>query len=398
MGGLGGARDARDAMHPTAEKFSALYEELKGDIEGLVVKKEKQEAELAERQRQLGDLQASIDDITKRFEAERNEIAGDRQEFEEFKAEALQQLENWRDKLEAEKREFAEASAEARAVLDAESAQLKADILSFEEDRKAKEVELTKIAAQLDEERAEFEGYRSASQAELERQLEAAEADRKRLKDEREKFEAFRVEATESISKEQERLDAERNEFESMKTAIQHELSADRDELAKALLEFERSRDEERAVLGAERSKVEGKQLEQERLQEELVNMKWKLARERRHYDDDRKQLAKLLLTMGEKISTADSFGGSQDAFDDDLTAQKELPVYEKALGESNLLGTVPIYSSSTVGDVRAHIADKFSLTPTMALKRRGTPIKGHDNTAAAIDFFRPGDYLVTDG
>ena len=38
-------------MHPTAEKFSALYEELKGDIEGLVVKKEKQEAELAERQR-----------------------------------------------------------------------------------------------------------------------------------------------------------------------------------------------------------------------------------------------------------------------------------------------------------------------------------------------------------
>ena len=76
-------------MHPTAEKFSALYEELKGDIEGLVVKKEKQEAELAERQRQLSDLQASIDDITKRFEAERNEIAGDRQEFEEsgvFKA------------------------------------------------------------------------------------------------------------------------------------------------------------------------------------------------------------------------------------------------------------------------------------------------------------------------
>ena len=184
-------------VHQVAEKLSALYDDLKVEVESLLAKKEALQEDLAGKQKDL-ELQASVDAVNSAFERQRSELSGDRQEFEEFKAEALQQLETWRDKLEAERRDFEEARAEARATIEAEKADLSDKLEAYDQERRTKEAELTQIAADLDREKTEFEGYRSTTQAELERQLESSDAERQRHEEETRAFEQFREETAES--------------------------------------------------------------------------------------------------------------------------------------------------------------------------------------------------------
>ena len=378
-------------VHQVAEKVSALYDDLKVEVESLLAKKEALQEDLAGKQKDLLELQASVDAVNSTFERQRSELSGDRQEFEEFKAEALQQLETWRDKLEAERRDE-EARAEARATIEAEKADLSDKLEAYDQERRTKEAELTQIAADLDREKTEFEGYRSTTQAELERQLESSDAERQRHEEETRAFEQFREETAESTRKQHEELEAQQQEFERMRGAVQAELGSDRDELARALLDFERTRDEERAALAAEKGRQDAKQQDLEKLHEELVNLRRKLARDRRHYDDERKHLAKMLLGMGEKIST-ETIGAHSGG--EEFEAQKEVPVYGGELGEGNLLGSVPVYSSSTVGDVKAFISERFTLTPGANLRKRDAPISNGQDREEALNFFKAGDYIV---
>ena len=121
--------------------------------------------------------------------------------------------------------------------------------------------------------------------------------------------------------------------------------------------------------------------------------------RERKHYDEERKQLARLLLGMGEKISTNGIGNQAEDVLGDDMelsALQRELPVYNGEIGEAQLLGTVPIYPSTTVGDIRTFIAEKYVSSPGFSLKKRTTPIRRSADGNQAVDYFRPGDYVIT--
>ena len=70
-----------------------------------------------------------------------------------------------------------------------------------------------------------------------------------------------------------------------------------------------------------------------------------------------------------EKIST-ETIGAHSGG--EEFEAQKEVPVYGGELGEGNLLGSVPVYSTSTVGEVKAFISERFTLTPGANLRKRG--------------------------
>ncbi len=110
---------------------------------------------------------------------------------------------------------------------------------------------------------------------------------------------------------------------------------------------------------------------------------------------------------MGEKISTNGIGNQAEDVLGmDDLgeiaplasPMQRELAVYNGEVGDAQLLGSVPIYPSTTVGDIRTYIAEKFVQTPGFSIKKRTTPIRRSMDTSAAVDYFRPGDYIITQG
>ena len=120
-----------------------------------MAKKEGLQEDLAGKQKEYLEIQASVDSVNSAIERQRSELSGDRQEFEEFKAEALQQLETWRDKLEAERRDFEEARAEARATIEAEKVDLSEKLEAYDQERQAKETELTQTEAGGDREKDE---------------------------------------------------------------------------------------------------------------------------------------------------------------------------------------------------------------------------------------------------
>lgn len=95
--------------------------------------------------------------------------------------------------------------------------------------------------------------------------------------------------------------------------------------------EFERMRNEATSKLDQEKQKLRDSEVEVEKIREDLVQQKWKLVRERKHYDEERKQLARLLLGMGEKISTNGIGNQAEDVLGDDSGLdlsglQRELP------------------------------------------------------------------------
>lgn len=283
--------------------------------------------------------------------------------------------------------------------LQEERGALTLEIQEFVREKGVKESELEKIALQLEEERSEFENYRSAAQSELERNLEANEADRRTLEEERMRFQQTRDETLAELQSEHQRLEKDRETFESTRSTILAELTSERGELTGAVDEFERMRNEASAKLDTEKAKVRDKEIEVEKIREELVQQKWKLVRERKHYDEERKQLARLLLGMGEKISTNGIGNQAEDVLGDDMelsALQRELPVYNGEIGEAQLLGTVPIYPSTTVGDIRTFIAEKYVSSPGFSLKKRTTPIRRSADGNQAVDYFRPGDYVIT--
>ena len=98
-----------------------------------------------------------------------------------------------------------------------------------------------------------------------------------------------------SLHGEQARLDKDRETFESTRSGVLAELTAERGELSKAVEEFERLRDETSARLHNEKTKVRSQEVENDKLKEDLVQQKWKLVRERKHYDEERKQLGRNL-------------------------------------------------------------------------------------------------------
>ena len=98
--------------------------------------------------------------------------------------------------------------------------------------------------------------------------------------------------------------------------------------------EFERMRNEATSKLDQEKQKLRDSEVEVEKIREDLVQQKWKLVRERKHYDEERKQLARLLLGMGEKISTNGIGNQAEDVLGDDsgldLSGLQRAPRYVK--------------------------------------------------------------------
>jgi len=70
--------------------------------------------------------------------------------------------------------------------------------------------------------------------------------------------------------------------------------------------------------------------------------------------------------------------------------------VYNGEIGEAKLLGTVKVGVNTTVGDVRTAIAERYASSPSFSLKKRTTPIKRSADNATALDYFGPGDYVIT--
>ena len=141
-----------------------------------------------------------------------------------------------------------------------------------------------------------------------------------------------------------------------------------------------------------------------EKLEQELTNQKWRLVKERKHYEEERKHLSRLLLGMGEKMSN-NGFASVEDEMTmleqemieahKDNSHKREVAVYQTAHAEENLLGIVPLYPSTTVGDIRVYIADKFLSSPSFSMKKKDSSIRITSDSYAAVDFFKPGDYIV---
>ena len=242
---------------------------------------------------ELERLRSECASESKAVAVEKAELEGERREFEAFRAEALAQLETFREKLDVERREFDGLKAEAGAAVVQDRDELVRDRKAFEELRVAKETELHSIAAQLDEERSEFESYRGGATADIERVAEANARETALVEDERAKFESYRSAALGELRAEQARQDAARDEFEAHRKSKADELDARTADLSERV-----------AAYAHDKAELEAKAEALEKLHNDVSRTKWRMGQERKVADEERKQLARMLLGMGEKIST----------------------------------------------------------------------------------------------
>ena len=170
----------------------------------------------------------------------------------------------------------------------------------------ARAEELQRIAAQLDEERGEFEAFRLAQSTGIAEREAACDAERQKLAADRATFDDAAAKTTARLDEEAARLHKERDAFETERVDASKSLAAEQEALRKLRETLEQEQEEWRLHAADAQAKLQEKAAELERLQEEVVQQKYKLVRERRGYDDERKQLARLLLGMGQKISTGD--------------------------------------------------------------------------------------------
>ena len=294
-------------------------------------------------------------------------------------------------------------------------------------------------ATQLDEERSEFDTFKSSTRTDINAQLEALEEERVRVTDETAKFETYRNEALNQLRAEQKAFETERTDFDSQRSSMLSSLQSKRDALDTEVTQHMKVRTHDshkhsraslylhtsdqyclrrqhprsrycqehakaEALLEDEKHRVTVMQQDLEKLEQELTNQKWRLVKERKHYEEERKHLSRLLLGMGEKMSN-NGFASVEDEMTmleqemieahKDNSHKREVAVYQNAYAEENLLGIVPLYSSTTVGDIRVYIADKFLSSPTFSMKKKDSSIRITSDSYAAVDFFKPGDYIV---
>lgn len=259
-------------------------------------------------------------------------------------------------------------------------------------------------ASQLDEERREFESFKGSTKNDINVQLEALEEERRRVTDETSKFEAYRSEALNQLRLEQSALETERSEFDTQRSAMLSQLQSKRETLDAEITQHVKENARAESSIEEERHKLSVMQKDMEKLEQELTNQKWRLVKERKHYEEERKHLSRLLLGMGEKMSN-NGFASvddeismlEQEMMDTHKDAGKrELAVYSDTVGDANLMGIVPLYPSTTVGDIRSFIADKFLSTPLFMMKKKNATVRITHDSYAAIDFFKVDDYVVT--
>lgn len=235
-------------------------------------------------------------------------------------------------------------------------------------------------------------------------QLEALEEERRRVTDETTKFEAYRSEALNQLRAEQSALENDRSEFDAHRGALLTQLQTKRETLDTEMTQHMKEHARAESALEEERHKLSVMQKDMEKLEQELTNQKWRLVKERKHYEEERRHLSRLLLGMGEKMSNSNGFASvedemsmlEQEMLETQKEGKRELAVYADAVGDDRLMGIVPLYSSTTVGDIRSFIADKFLNTPLFTMKKKNATVRITHDSYAAVDVFKTDDYIVT--
>eukprot|EP00898_Chlorokybus_atmophyticus_P005484 jgi/Chlat1/5937/Chrsp4S06267 len=328
----------------------------------------------------LRDKQADLERMKVQMSLEMKAVENERVEFEHSRSQAVSQLEAMKTKLDGEKRDLETASADMRASIDAASRTIAKERDSLEGERVQRRAEISEIMMQMERDRAT-----------LQAEAEYVKTERRKLSEERNAFEETRRKAL---------VDRDENERS----------------LARAVAELERSKEDHTRRVQSHQARLSEREESLERISGELVAQQWRLLQEKKHHDAERKQLAKLLLGVGEKISTSDynppakerSHGVGDNSTTTTGTEPKigEIAVFNGQQAGHSLLGTLPIHPSTTVGSLRARAKELASTGMSAAqagselVVRRGSSGGERDSvadTTLAMDWLRPGDCVVAE-